>query len=368
MVKTAWIRRLSLLAFSLLAIEVASATPVPSQGSMKGVDFSNALGLPEIKVEMAESRLKLSPSPQALNDVIIALEELLNSKCMTKLPQTLTYPGNPSDPVCIARMQRILELNPGNPVGLCVRDGITAQSCVDAYQNQQVSVFYPSSSIEGLDPALKVGLSAADTARITGFETSLAEINQRYQSAVADADKKKCLDDATLVYEQALSVACRVTSVKLTPKNSTEPSKEDLEITQTRERLLQVPPAIRGDYQRELTQKVMKELESTTVSTERRAVLQMLLQVIDAPDAPVPQQATETIRTRIVLANCNEFMELAKKATPDLPNPICYREGWYSPQCIQALKRWRVMKQQEEVKARTKAAPATSPAPSTFRF
>jgi hypothetical protein len=104
--KIAWIRRSSILAFSLLAMNVASATPAPSQSSIKGLDVSNALGLPEIKVEMAESRLKLNPSPQALNDLVIALEELLNSKCMTKLPQTLTYPGNPSDPICIARMQR----------------------------------------------------------------------------------------------------------------------------------------------------------------------------------------------------------------------------------------------------------------------
>lgn len=366
--KIAWIRRSSILAFSLLAMNVASATPAPSQSSIKGLDVSNALGLPEIKVEMAESRLKLNPSPQALNDLVIALEELLNSKCMTKLPQNLTYPGNPSDPICIARMQRILEINPGNPVGLCVRDGITAQSCVDAYQNQQLSIFYLSSSNEGFDPALKVGLSAADTARITGFEKSLAEIDQRYQMATTDADKKKCLDDATLVYEQALSVACRITSVKLTPKTSTETSQESLEITRTRERLLQVPPAIRGDYQRELTEKTIKEMESPTVTTQRRSELEALLRVIDAPDAPIPQKATETVRTRIVLAKCSEFMENAKKATPDLPNPVCYREGWYSPQCVQALKRWRVMKQQEEIKARAKAAPANSPAPSTFRF
>jgi hypothetical protein len=364
MPKTTSMRWAAIVALLIFGIHSAHATPTPAPVAGKKVDISKALGLTEIKVQMAESRLKLNPSPQAINDLIVALEDFLNTTCLAKLPQTLSYSGNPSDPVCIARMQQVLEINPGNPVGLCVRDGITAQSCVDAYQNQQISIFYPSSSLEGLDPALKVGLSAADLTKIAGFEQSLANIDAQYRAAIDDVTKRKLLDDAALVYEQALSVACRISSLKFQPKESSAPSKDHLELEQTKERLLQVPPAIRGDYQRQAAEKVQQELQSGNVSAERRETLQLMLRIIDSPEEPLPQKAQETIRTRVVLAKCYDFMEQAKKAAQDLPSSTCYREGWYSPQCIQALKRWRAVQKQAEAKATPKAPNQ----PNSFRF
>lgn len=357
-------RTVALATVVALLSHLAHATPTPTRAPGRTVDISKALGITEIKVEMAESRLKLNPSPETTNELIVALEDFLNSTCLAKLPQTLSYSGNPSDPMCIARMQRILEINPGNPVGLCVRDGITAQSCVDAYQDQKLSIFYPSSSLDGLDPALKVGLSASDLTKIDGFEKSLFDIDSQYRTATDDVTKKKLIDDASLVYEQALSIACRVSSLKLEAKVSDIQSQEEQELEQTRERLIQVPAAIRGDYQRQAAEKVQQELQSGKVTPERRETLMLMLKIIDSPEDPLPQKARETIRTRVILARCNDFMEQAKKVTPDLPSPVCYREGWYSPQCIQALKRWRALQKQAEVKATPRG-----PTPvSSFRF
>lgn len=339
-----------------LSIPTPLLTPTHSGKDEESFDLN------EIKIDMAELRLRLRHTPETVADLITALEGYLNSSCMPKLLQTLSYSGNPSDPNCMARMTRILELNPGNPVGVCVGAGISAKSCIDAYKEQKIEVFYPGSTREGIDPAVRVGLSAPESDKITKFEEILKDLSRKYEAATAEDEKRAFIKDATRLYEQVLTLACKISSVSFEPNDGAPDASEPAEVTQGRERLLQIPAAIRGDYQREMQEKAQKEFTSPGVSKERKEVLSLLLKMVEDPSAPPPKKALSMKRSRIILSKCNDLIQQASKAVPDLPHATCYREGWHTPQCINAIKKWRIIKQQEEIASR--ATPGAKPPPA----
>jgi hypothetical protein len=303
----------------------------------------------------------MSKNPKVLGDLVNALEDYLNTKCMTKLPQTLVYAGNPTDPVCIERLERVLELNPGNPVATCTRDGIAAKSCIDAYQNQKIQPISQGSTNENIDPALRVGLSAATLDKIQKVEETLAGVNRKYQEAATPEEKRTLINDAATLYDQAMSMACRVSSVALLPKASDGQLVEPTELAQTRERLLQIPPGIRKDYQREMEEKALLEMGNNNTSQARKKELQELIKVIQDPTALSAVQTESMDRTRFILEKCASLIEVSISIIPDLPAAVCYREGWYTPKCVAALKRWRALKQQEQKTAQGTPAPKASP-------
>ncbi len=349
---------LPLLVASIACSEThAQPTPKPSGKPAAGADISAAVGLNEIKLEMAETRFKLSKSTKAINDLVNALEEYLNTNCMGKLLQNLSYAGNPTDPNCIARMNQILEINSTNPVGICVRDGISAQSCIDAYQKQKVTPVYSGTTAADVDPALKVGISAALNERIEKVEETLNEVNKKYQAATEPEEKRTLINDAATLYDQALSMACKISAVSLTPVESSSEQSESSEITQARERLLQIPPAIRRDYQIDMERKAIEEMNTFSTTEQRKRELKELLKVINDPTGVSVAQLANLERTRLILERCAMLLDVAGQIVPNLPAVTCYREGWQTPQCIVALKKWRLLKQQEQAVA--KGTPAT---------
>ena len=344
-------------AYALSASAQVAPTPTPpapapqaSKPAAKVDNISGAVGLNELKIEMAETRLKLAPNPKIVSDLASALEDYLNTTCMAKLPQTLSYTGSPTDPTCIARVQRLLELNPGNPVATCVQEGIASKPCIDAYQNQKIVIIYPASKGDDLDPALKVGLSAVTMERIAKVEESLQEVNTKYQQTLTPDEKRALLNDAATLYDQILNMACKVSAVGFVPGDEDTAGAESDEISQARERLLQIPPAIRGDYQKEMLAKAEKELADPSTSPDRTGQLKDLIAVIKDPDGLSRRQLSNLQRTRYILSKCAEILNVANKIVPDLPSITCFNQGWYTPQCTYALKKWRMQKQQEAAK------------------
>lgn len=334
----------------------ASAEPTPSHNrstpaAKKADTISSAVGLNELKIEMAETRLKLIKDPSIISDLASALEEYLNTTCMAQLPQTLSYAGHPSDPICIARIQRLLEINPNNPVAVCAQEGIASKPCIDAYQNQAIVIVYPATKADNLDPAIRVGLSKVTMDRIAKVEESLQAVNAKYKQTLTPDEKRELLNDAATLYDQILNLSCKVSAVGFVPGNDAGANSEPEEISQARERLLQIPPAIRGDYQKEMSEKAEKELADPQTSPDRAGQLKELLQVIKDPDGLSKRQAANLKRTRYILSKCAETLNLATKIVPDLPSITCFHQGWYSPKCRYAIKKWQMQKQQEGNKA-----------------
>ena len=348
--------RLALVLLSTLTVICsdiqAQTTPTSSKRAAPPTDISAAVGINEIKLEMAESRFKLSKSTKSINDLVNALEEYLNGNCMGKLLQTLAYAGNPTDPTCISRMEKILEINPTNPVGICVRDGISAETCIEAYQNQKVAPVFSGSTSEEIDPALKVGISAATNERIEKVEQTLNEVNQKYQATTDPGERRTLISDAATLYDQALSMACKISAISLTAREDSGALKESAEISQARDRLLQIPPGIRRDYQTEMEKKALEELNNSSTSEDRKREIKELLKVIHDPSGVSASQLANLERTRLILERCARLIDVATQIVPELPATTCYREGWHTPKCVASLKKWRLIKLQERAIAK----------------
>jgi hypothetical protein len=358
-----------LCSLAISAVTTSCYAQSPAQDPK--LDLDKALDVNELKIAMAESSLRVNPSLRTVADLSAALERYLTSHCMGTLLQSLAYEGPPKDPECQARVERLLEIYPQNPVALCVRDGIAAQSCIDAYSNQKMVAFSGSSSYEDIpDPALKVGLSADDAKKLSALRQTLSDVNQRYQAATSDAEKQKALDDATDLYDQLLSIACKTVALRLDQPLDQRDAQEDASITEVRERLLKIPPGIRADYQRQLTQKTEEELSRAANDPNSKKILLQKLAVIQNPEIRQQLSAAGKLRVRVALPQCLEYIQQAQAILPNFPSPTCHREGWYSPQCIVALKKWHVYRKKVEAAARKREPTLPTPTPhaiiSTF--
>jgi hypothetical protein len=366
--KTHYLKTFIIVAVSLLLLlpqlALAQSTPNPK------TDLNQALNITELKISMAESSLKVNPSLRTLAELAAALEDYLNNNCFGQLLSTLKYDGPPTDPNCISKMERLLSFYPNNPVAVCLRDGIAAPSCENAYNVQELRAF--TSSDSAADPALKVGLSAQDEAKVKALSETLANVNRDYQSAQQVADKQKLMDDAAQLYDQLLSVTCKLYSLKLEqPQGAKDEPTEDPSIREVRERLLKIPPALRGDYQNQLLTQAEEELGRAASDKARQALILERIKVIQNPDNRQTLTAADKERIRIVLPRCKELIEQSAKILPHLPSPICHRQGWRSPQCVKAIEGWhryRAKVAEESRKRGERNAVVATPAPIISSF
>jgi hypothetical protein len=262
-------------------------------------------------------------------------------------------------------MERLLDIYPNNPVATCLRDGIESQSCSDAHREQSMKQFTnASSSFEQIpDPALKVGLSAQDREKLKALNETLANLNSDYQKAATDSDKQKLTDDAMHLYDQALGIACKIVAVDLEePESAKKKEDEDYSVREVREKLLKVPIAMRREYQDKLMTEAEEELAKAKNSERTREIVLKKIAAIQNPDTDQLPTTAGKLRYRVVLPECYELVGKSSVLLPNLPSPTCHRDGWQSPQCLMALKKWRAYRAQvEEIKRRNEKATAPTP-------
>jgi hypothetical protein len=294
---------------------------------------------------MAETTYKLRPSLKTLSQYVVALEEISNTTCLKNLPRTLVYKGTPTDPKCIELMEKVLQLYPEDPVGICIRDGIEAPSCTSAYGNQE-TVAYDSSLADAdlPDPALKVGLSKPEVDRLEFLQQTLAELDGRYRSATTPPEKHKLVMEASEAYDQALTIACRVSAMSLVKKDDAIDPSSDYEILALRKRLLELPPSVREDHQGKMILDIEKKLRTLRNNPQEELRQREILRVLQNLEKPPTLSTASLRRIRYVLPACGTFIAHASAAMPEFPSPICHKTGWYSPACITALKNWGAVK------------------------
>jgi hypothetical protein len=366
-----------LLSLALSVCFCFSPAPVRAQqpqapaAASPSTDLRSALNINDLAISMAESSLKLNPSLRLVAELSSALEAYLTKNCFGNLLQTLKYEGSPTNPDCIARMERLFEVYPNNPVAVCLRDGIEAKSCTDAYRNQRTEAFRDtySSITEIPDPALKVGLSAGDNEKLRALEQTLRNVNSDYQKAKTDEQKAKYLIDATQLYDQVLSIACKITALKLedTRKEDGEEEEEqkyeDPSIREAREKLLKLPAGLRPDYQRKMLQEAEADLERAANDKEAQKVILKRIEVINNPETHKVITAEGKLRVRIILPVCDDYSRQSAKLLPQFPSPTCHREGWYSPQCVGALRQWHTYRRKLQDTVDKRAGKEVTPTP-----
>jgi hypothetical protein len=315
---------------------------------------------------MAESTWKIRPSLQALAELANALEGYLNENCFGAMLQTLSYSGPPTNPDCIATMERLLDLYPNNPVATCLRDGIESQTCSDTYRGQSMKQFNTSASLEDTpDPALRIGLSASDREKLTAITETLNNVNRDYQTLAGDAEKQQQMENAMHLYDQALSIACKIVALQLEdPLAGKGAAVEDVSVREIREKLMKVPPALRAEYQSKLMTQAEEELAKTKEDSSERALVLKRIEAIQKPEVDNKPTTLGKLRYRVVLPECYDLVGRAAVLVPSLPSPTCHRDGWQSPQCFAAVKRWhsyrkRIADQRKIIEERNRPTPGS---------
>ncbi len=357
---------LTLLMFASLGLSLVSAQTPPTTSVATQPAKSTSLDITDLKIEMAESGLAVSRSLPKIADLSNALEAYLNRNCFGDLLRTLTYEGPPTDPTCIARMERLFEIYPKSPVALCLRDGVSAKTCKDAYQEQTFEKFSDRLASSGLlDPTLKIGLSTRDKTKVKALQETLENVNKDYQGAKTDEDKQQNLDDALQLYDQLLSITCKLSTTHLEESIAEKVRRyEDPAVKDVRTKLLHVPPALRAEYQKKMLEEAEIELSKSKGDKYRTAIILEKIQAIQNPQEDKLLTAAGALRKRVVLPECYEMVERAGSIIPQFPSPTCHRIGWNSPQCLEALQGWRNYRIQVHKAAHERGLRNATPTPN----
>ncbi len=316
------------------------------------IDLEKTVGVLELRIQMAENSLKFVNNTANLTELISALEDYLNGRCFDGLHKKLDYKGPPTDPTCVGYMDRLFQINPDNPAATCLRDGIGAESCIDAYQNQTTSPYYSGEKdAEIRSSALKSGMSAVDVERLGKLTLTLRDVNSKYQSAQDLDEKARLMDDALALYDQILGIACRITALRFTPRSDTNKSSEDSEIRDTRAKLLKIPTKIRGEHQERMLSEVEVRFASAKGNATEQKRLLALMEVIKNPSGDGTMTVKTNARVRLILPQCKDMIGQCLAAFPSAPTPICHQDGWFTPSCIRAFRLYRTERQQKQVAA-----------------
>ncbi len=316
------------------------------------VDLEKAVGVLELRIQMAENSLKFFNNTVNLVELVSSLEEYINGKCFGTLHKTLQYMGPPTDPVCVGYMERLLQINPDNPAAICLRDGISAPSCLSAYQNQKTEPYYSGAfDAQVPSPALKSGIPALELERLDKLTLTLQEVNSKYQSTEEQAEKSRLMDDALALYEQLLGTACRMTAIRFVPRSDSTGESRDTEIEEIREKLLKIPLKLRSEHQERMLSETENRFAAAKNNKPEQEHLKALMEAIRNPggDGILSVQANE--RVRLILPKCKELIDQCLAAFPKSPAPACHRDGWFTPNCIRAIQAYRIDQQQRQAAA-----------------
>lgn len=330
----------------------APKTPVPAASPTKvtiksPADLAKALDVADLTLEMSESSYKLTPSNKTLSELISALEKFLTSRCVSAdVFKTLKYDGNPSNAACLSRLKRLLEVHPQNPIALCLKDGIDSESCRAAAEAQKVSVYDGSqdSQDELIDPVLKAGLPGRVTIDLDKDRAKVEDLNIKFGQTPTEEEKETIRAEIYKIYDRMLAAACSVTSVRFIPKNQATPVPEHPRLQDLKEKFSKIPPAMRAGYQKQMLSKLEEELANSRSSPEEKKVLVEMMRVLQNPEEVVNVSVDSLQRTRLLLPQCFNLVNKISSIDGTLPQPSCHYSGWFSPQCIDALRAYQKKK------------------------
>jgi hypothetical protein len=148
-------------------------------------------------------------------------------------------------------------------------------------------------------------------------------------------------------------VVLRVSRIKEDKK------EEDPEIKEARERLSKIPENLRGEYQEKMISDAEEKLAQVARNKDPAAIARItaLITAIRNPGIEQsPLTANNSERLRYVLPQCADVLKAMKQRLGDFPAPLCHTDGWYSPQCISAIKSYRARVREEAENKKRKAA------------
>lgn len=277
------------------------------------------------EASLAENSHQVAKSEITRLALLVAYERALGPVCMPELHRTLTYAGAPTDPRCLELLDKTLQIDPHNPLVSCARDGIDAPSCRAGFGSQKIEFFSPS-SISGA-PSTALGLGEQLDAKLsdTTIEPKLREIEAtitttEYKLFARQTIPPEQREVLRKNYEEALGLACRITRLAVADAPSSQAG------------LTTSPPPVRT------TPPPLVLFPQVGQTPRAQSPMAALLDELGGPPTPAAPLALGKIRKRLISTRCRSFVDRAIRFDPLMALPVCYRDGFYTPACIDARR------------------------------
>ena len=228
------------------------------------------------ELELAERGFEITKTAGNFSKLIAAKEKLTGYACLRNLPQTLINNPSLNSETCAAQIKGLLALHTKNPIALCARDGIDSPTCLasDKETLLRTKSYSDESSGSALDTKL---LDEAKKNKVAELQTKLNEIIIQ-PSGADDPDGKLKNKKALGALTALLNVTCTPELISFYGPNFSSPTSKNL---------------------------------------------------------PKPN---EVVRTRLMPAQCADYIARAQQYDPNFAPAMCYQHGRYSPKCIVAIR------------------------------
>ncbi len=312
-----------------IATALASPTAGPSPTPLP--PLSKAVENLRWEASLAENSYGIDKSEGATLALIVAYERVLGPLCMPELHRTLSYKGPPTDPRCLEYIEKIVAIDPANPLVLCARDGIDARSCRSAFAAQQIEAFIPGRTTTAMSTtAPKPTDSLNEQLAVSTVESKIQPILSRIKSIEYQIRPNTPLSEEnreTLVksYREGLNLTCRISRLERRGAGSTQPTLGRNPTHPTVSATPTQPPLFPG----------------LDAGKKRKSAFDEVLEQFGgaSPTPPAALANDPRIRIRKITDTCRDFINRALKFDRTMSLPICYREGFYSPACIDARRK-----------------------------
>jgi hypothetical protein len=279
------------------------------------------------EASLAENSHKIGKSEATRLALLVAYERVIGPICMPELHRALAYGGSPTDPRCLEYLDKTSRLDINNPLVVCAREGIDAKLCRLTFEAQKVEPYFPGYSGTDSSNAGAAGEQLDAKLGESTIEPKLMEIDNEIKAIEYRLFARQAItpEQRTILrnrYEQALALACRVTRLAFAEEptagaGSGVPGRDESGPSAP------TPPPLFPQL--------------TQGDKPKGPMAELLEKLGDSPTVENPI-APEKIRKRLISDRCRDFIDRALRYEPVMALPVCYREGFYTPACIDARR------------------------------
>ncbi|MCB0311071.1 MAG: hypothetical protein KDD42_07540, partial [Bdellovibrionales bacterium] len=196
--------------FCAIFLSVGLAPSISLASPRAKSTHTKALELLLLQADMAASGYKLKAGVTTASTYIAALEKVVGPLCMPYFFRNYSFSGNPTDPECLNYLKALLELDPDNPVGVCIQHGLSSPECSQANQTT-LNIFYEFRNdpfrpmptfASDIEANFKIAKERGKKARSDSYNNLIS--NQKKIAAEKDPQKRAQLEKHVGLYLKRL--------------------------------------------------------------------------------------------------------------------------------------------------------------------
>jgi hypothetical protein len=268
---------------------------------------------------IARAQYELESSAANATTLRSRLEQLVGALCMPAVHAAGPHAPELNSEECNTVSAELLELQPGNAVALCARDGYGAASCISAYEAQLIDSRYQPRGTKRMNRIL------AD------FEVQLTNLSEAFKATPSS----ETLSALHAHFAPHLQEYCQAIAIEY-ETNAGSASESG---ARRRARQSKNANATSASISTERDDEKLRDL-MTSYITEKLPEQQQQQQPQDEQELNLaPSQYSDFVRVRKIPQSCNTLIEQLLAVHPDSSLAWCYRSGWYAPTCISLLQK-----------------------------